>query len=117
MEHLPHYERQTRPWGNFERFTANEPSTIKILTLSAGQSLSLQSHEHRDEFWKILSGSGVVELRQERHEARTGDTYWCERGTKHLIEAGPEGLQFLEIAFGEFDENDIKRFDDRYGRV
>ena len=39
--------RDERPWGAFERFTLNEPSTVKIITVNAGQTLSLQRHEHR----------------------------------------------------------------------
>jgi hypothetical protein len=33
------------------------------------------------------------------------------------VAGGPEGLIFLEIALGEFDENDITRFEDNYGRA
>lgn len=117
MEHLPNYERQIRPWGNFERYTLNEPSTVKVLTVDAGQATSLQVHSNRDEFWKILAGSGMVTVGDKRLEAHIHDTFECPRGTQHQIEGGPEGIQFLEIAFGAFDENDIARLSDRYGRV
>ena len=116
MEHLPHYEKQNRPWGSFERFTLNEPSTVKVVSINAGEVISLQTHARRDEFWKILSGSGTVTNNSTRLLAHSGGAFWNERGAKHRIEAGPEGLQFLEIAFGEFDEQDIKRLEDRYGR-
>ena len=62
-------------------------------------------------------GWKTVELGAENSPAHTGDTFWCPHGIKHRISSGYEGLQWLEIAFGEFDENDIKRFDDRYGRA
>jgi len=117
MEGLTNYEREERPWGNFERFTLNEQTTVKILTINPGESVSLQTHEHRDEFWRIIRGSGAVRIGETQHEARVGDTFWCARGSKHKIEGGPEGIQWLEISFGAFDESDITRLEDKYGRV
>lgn len=117
MEGLSNYEKEIRPWGNFERFTLNESTTVKIVTVNAGEGISLQTHKHRDEFWRILSGSGTVTLDSLEHEARPGDTFFCKRGMRHRVEGGPEGLVFLEIAFGDFDEGDITRLEDRYGRT
>ncbi|HEY4501282.1 MAG TPA: hypothetical protein VJI70_03425 [Candidatus Paceibacterota bacterium] len=50
MEGLTNYKIEERPWGNFERFTLNEKTTVKIITVNAGESISLQTHENRDEF-------------------------------------------------------------------
>ena len=117
MEHLSNYEKEIRPWGNFERFTLNEPSTVKIISVSPNQELSLQQHEHRDEEWRILQGSGTITIGEVKKLVSQGEDFFVGRGEKHRIAAGPTGLQFLEIAFGAFDENDIKRFEDRYGRT
>ncbi|MFA5744762.1 MAG: phosphomannose isomerase type II C-terminal cupin domain [Candidatus Paceibacterota bacterium] len=117
MEHLTHYEKVERPWGNFERFTQNEQTTVKILTVNAGESFSLQTHEHRDEFWRVIKGSGIVHIEEEDIEAREGDTFFIPQHTAHRAVGGPDGLSFLEIAFGNFDENDIERLEDKYGRV
>lgn len=117
MEGLSNYEKEIRPWGNFERFTLNEPSTIKIITVNAGEAISLQTHEHRDEFWRVIAGSGVIHIGDTDHQASVGQSYFSPRGSKHRVEGGSEGLQFLEIALGSFDEKDIIRFEDKYGRV
>lgn len=117
MEGLSNYEKEIRPWGNFERFTLNESTTVKIVTVNAGEAISLQTHEHRDEFWKVLTGSGVIRIGTVEHDARPGETYFSLRGSEHRVEGGPEGLSFLEIAFGEFDEHDIHRLEDKYGRA
>ena len=111
------YNREDRPWGNFERFTFNEPSTVKIITMLPGQSLSLQQHEHRDEEWKILRGGGKVTVGSKVSPVKPGDEFFVARGTQHRVEAGEEGLQFLEVAIGEFNEQDIVRFEDKYGRT
>ncbi len=117
MEGLPNYEAESRPWGAFERFTLNQPSTVKILIVKAGEAFSLQTHEHRDEFWRVISGSGTVFLNDDALPAEPGASFYCPRGTKHRAEAGTADLVFLEIAFGDFDETDITRLQDNYGRI
>lgn len=117
MEGLSNYEKEIRPWGNFERFTLNEPCTVKIITVSPNQELSLQQHEHRDEEWKMLRGSGIVTVNDIKTEVKPGDEFRVLRGEKHRVASGPDGLQFLEIAFGQFDEKDIIRLADDYGRA
>ncbi len=114
--HAAHYVEQ-RPWGSFERFTLNEPSTVKIITIKPNQALSLQQHAHRDESWRILDGSGTVEVGGTQSAVAQGQDFFVARGTKHRIAAGAEGLQVLEVAHGQFDEDDITRFDDKYGRA
>ena len=117
MEGLTHYEKEERPWGNFERFTLNEKTTVKIVTVNPGEAISLQTHVHRDEFWRVIRGSGTVRIGQTDRRAQPGDSFLSPRGAEHRVEGGPEGLSFLEIAFGDFDENDITRLEDKYGRV
>jgi len=117
MEGLVHYEKEERPWGGFERFTLNEQTTVKIMTVNAGEAFSLQTHEHRDEFWKILKGSGTIYIGEKESEAHEGDTFFVPRHVEHRVTGGPEGIVYLEIAFGDFSEADITRLDDRYGRT
>ena len=116
MEGLAQYEKEERPWGGFERFTLNEKTTVKIHTVAPDQSLSLQTHEHRDEFWRVLRGSGTFQIGDNGIEAREGDSHFCPRGTPHRLSAGAGGMTVLEIAFGDFEEGDITRLEDRYGR-
>jgi mannose-1-phosphate guanylyltransferase/mannose-1-phosphate guanylyltransferase/mannose-6-phosphate isomerase len=114
---LSEYQKEQRPWGYFERFTKNEKSTVKILSLNPDQEFSLQEHEHRTEFWKIISGDGTVTVGDKSLEANAGDEFLVEPKQLHRAKAGSEGLKILEIAFGEFDEEDIERVEDDYGRV
>lgn len=116
MEGLPSYERDIRPWGEYERFTLNEPSTVKIISVKPGEAFSLQTHEHRSEFWRVVSGAGNITVGSEVHAAKTGDHFMVKQGEVHRAEGGPEGLVFVEVAFGKFDEGDIKRLEDKYGR-
>ena len=106
-----------RPWGDFRQFTLNEISTVKIITIKAGESLSLQYHNHRDEFWKILEGQPEVTIDDKIIQANEGDEFNISKKENHRIKAGDKGVKFLEIASGKFDENDIIRLEDKYGRV
>lgn len=108
---------EDRPWGSFDRFTENELSTVKILHANPGAKLSLQRHEHRSEWWKILEGDGFVEINGEHRNVKTGDEIEIPVGTTHRIGGGEHGIAWLEIALGEFDENDIERLEDDYGRI
>jgi mannose-6-phosphate isomerase-like protein (cupin superfamily) len=117
MEGLSNYEKEIRPWGNFERFTLNEATTVKIITVNAGEAISFQTHAHRDEFWRVLAGSGIIQIGQLHHDAVPGQDYFSPRGSEHRIEGGHDGLSILEIAFGDFDETDIVRLEDKYGRA
>jgi len=113
---LSHYYKEQRPWGNFERLTLNETSTVKIITVNPGEEFSLQTHAHRDEYWRIMHGSGEVTIGTLVRDAKPDDNYSVMRGVPHRVKAGPQGITFVEIALGDFDENDITRLEDKYGR-
>jgi mannose-6-phosphate isomerase len=108
--------RDERPWGRFERLTFNEPSTVKIITVSPGQRLSLQRHRNRDELWVILDEGAVVEIDGHRSEPRVGERLLIRAGQTHRLGSSGPGVRVLEVAFGDFDEDDIERLEDAYGR-
>jgi len=107
---------EKRPWGAFEEFCRNEACTVKIITVNAGEELSLQYHRHRDEFWKILQGRPKLVIGGKTITGKEGDEFFVTKGTKHRITADSSDAKILEIAFGKFDENDIVRLEDRYKR-
>jgi mannose-6-phosphate isomerase len=106
-----------RPWGRFTRLTHNESTTVKVITVEPGHRLSLQRHTHRDELWVVLDGPVTAVVGAEQITAPAGDRVWIPRGTAHRmanLSSGP--VRVLEIAFGDFDEADIERLADDYGR-
>src|SRR3989338_10320789 len=107
---------ETRPWGKFEQFTQGEPSTVKILTINPRQALSLQYHQRRTEFWKVISGRAKVTVGDIVSSAREGDEFFIAQGQNHRIQSGSLAIKVLEISFGDFDENDIVRLEDKYNR-
>jgi mannose-6-phosphate isomerase-like protein (cupin superfamily) len=110
-------DSEKRPWGMFERFCENETCTVKTMDIRAGAELSLQYHRNRDEFWKILSGEAIVTVGEQAKKGEEGDEFHIPRRTRHRIKACGSAVKVLEISFGEFDESDVVRLEDRYGRA
>ncbi|HJS81732.1 MAG TPA: phosphomannose isomerase type II C-terminal cupin domain [Nitrososphaera sp.] len=107
---------EKRPWGHFERYTLNEPCTVKMVYLDGGKRLSLQYHNNRSEFWKVIKGPVKVQLNDDVKVLQTGDSITIPMKAVHrLIGAGTDGV-ILEISKGEFDESDIVRLEDDYKR-
>jgi|SRR3989344_6084242 len=104
-----------RPWGKFEEYAHNEKVTVKIITVKKGGILSLQSHKHRKELWVALD-LGLTAVIGKKKKLRVGQMMWIPKGAKHRIMSS-RNARFLEISFGKFDENDIRRYEDVYGRA
>jgi mannose-6-phosphate isomerase len=105
-----------RPWGSFRQYCLNEPTTVKLISVHQGGTLSLQRHRQRDELWIVLDDGLIVEIEGERYEAVAGDEFFIPKGTIHRVSAPDRDARFVEVAFGAFDEDDIERLEDRYGR-
>jgi mannose-1-phosphate guanylyltransferase/mannose-6-phosphate isomerase len=118
LDHRPPSIKVDKPWGSFKRYTHNLASTVKIITVAPGGTLSRQYHHHRDELWVVLDPGARVELDGEVVEPEVGEELFVPRWTVHRLSAeGDEPVRILEVSFGEFDEGDIVRLDDVYGRV
>ena len=119
MDHRPPSIKVDKPWGRFEQYTHNLPSTVKIITVAPGGTLSRQYHHRRDELWVVLDPGARVELDGRVLSPGVGEKLYIPRGTVHRLSAseGEEPVRIMEISFGEFDEGDIVRLDDAYGRA
>ena len=106
-----------RPWGQFRQFTKGTAATVKTITVRPGQELSLQYHKHRTEFWHVISGRPRLTIGAKTKNAKPGDEVVVKPRALHRISAGKTPVVILEIAFGAFNEKDIVRVKDRYGRV
>ncbi len=116
MALLNNRDREDRPWGSFERFTLAEPVTVKILRVAPEKRLSLQYHHARAEFWRVIEGDGTVTIGSIDHQAHVGDEFEIPIGTEHRLAGGENGIAVLELVLGTFDEGDIVRVADDFGR-
>ena len=118
MDHRPPSKKVDKPWGGFEQYTHNLPCTVKIITVAPGGTLSRQYHRMRDELWVTLDAGARVELDGSVLHPEPGERLFIPRETVHRLSAPGDGpVRILEISFGEFDEDDIVRLEDVYGRV
>lgn len=109
-----------RPWGGFIKFIDNKPCTVKILQIKKGESLSLQSHKLREEFWYLISGKIKVTIgknlkKLQKKILKEGEFIKIPKKVLHRAE-GQENSKILEISTGKFKEGDETRYWDKYGR-
>ena len=104
--------RKTR-WGYDQVLATGEGFKIKLLHLEPTRTTSLQYHEHRDEYWVVLNGFGVVIVEGESMYVETGDTIRVNKTIQHKIIADSVSpLEILEIQTGEIcEETDIIRLE------
>jgi len=111
------YEEQ-RPWGGFRQYTHNKVSTVKVITVNPGKRVSLQSHNHREELWIALTDGLEITLDDRTWRLRQWEETFVPCGAKHRMGCvGEEPARWLEVSFGEFDETDIVRYEDDFGRT
>jgi mannose-6-phosphate isomerase len=107
-----------KPWGEEVWFAETDLYAGKLLKVDAGQRLSIQFHEHKDETSYLLSGRMLVlqgpsaEVLVSR-EVEPGATWRNEPGVVHSIEAIEDSV-VIEVSSPEVD--DVVRLADRYGR-
>ncbi|MSU54917.1 MAG: cupin domain-containing protein [Candidatus Taylorbacteria bacterium] len=107
---------EKRPWGEFRQYTENESVTVKTIFVKHGEGLSLQYHHKRSEFWRVIFGNPEIVIGQKKIYAKKGDEFVIPTEKVHRLSAPHDDVEILEIASGRFDEGDIVRLEDRYGR-
>lgn len=108
------------PWGYSWVLAQNRDRvTAKLLTVYPGESLSLQRHQHRDELWMVVAGQPHVQIGTDRWRAWQWSMYEIPAGVTHRlwVMKGDQPAKVVELAFGTFDDEDIERLDDVYGRA
>ncbi len=110
--------RIDKPWGYELIWAEAEHYVGKVLFVRAGQALSLQYHEHKDESWLVQEGRASLELGLEGGdlnvvEIKAGDAFRYRPFTVHRVTA-IEDTTILEVSTPHLD--DVVRLDDRYGR-
>jgi len=110
--------RVEKPWGWELIWAETEHYVGKLLFIRAGEALSLQYHEVKDESWLIHEGRARLELGEvggelELVEIGPGDTFRYRAGTLHRATALEDTLVH-EVSTPHLD--DVVRLEDRYGR-
>jgi mannose-6-phosphate isomerase-like protein (cupin superfamily) len=110
--------RVEKPWGWELIWAETEHYVGKLLFIRAGEALSLQYHEQKDESWLVREGRARLELGEvggelEAVEIEHGDAFRYRPGTVHRVTALEDTL-VVEVSTPHLD--DVVRLEDRYGR-
>ena len=88
-----------KSWGSFQILDI-EPGSLTIkVTLNPGHRMNYHSHDHRDEVWTVLSGTGKVIVDGMEHPVQAGDVVTMQAGCRHTILAETE-LKVMEVQLG-----------------
>ena len=107
-----------KPWGWELVWAETDAYVGKLLFIRAGESLSLQYHELKDESWLVQEGRARLELGDvggelEAIEIAPGDAFHFRPRTVHRVTALEDAL-VIEVSTTQLD--DVVRLEDRYGR-
>ena len=108
-----------RPWGHYDSVDAGPRYQVKRINVMPGAKLSVQMHHHRAEHWIVVSGTARVSLDGVDHLLTENESIYLPLGAVHALEnPGKIALELIEVQVGSYlGEDDIVRFDDRYGRA
>jgi mannose-1-phosphate guanylyltransferase / mannose-6-phosphate isomerase len=108
-----------RPWGSYTVLEDSDDCKVKRLVVKPGQVLSLQLHHQRSEHWTVVKGRAKVTVGDKEIMLETNQSVEIPVNTKHRLEnTTDQPIALIEVQCGSyFGEDDIVRFEDRYGRV
>ena len=108
-----------RPWGKYDSIDSGPRYQVKCITVKPNEKLSVQMHHHRAEHWIVVSGTAKVIVDGKEMLVTENESVYVPLGTIHCLEnPGKVDLEMIEVQVGSYlGEDDIVRFEDRYGRT
>ncbi len=108
-----------RPWGKYDSVDMGERFQVKRITVKPGAKLSVQMHHHRAEHWIVVSGTAKVTIDDKAILLTENQSAYIPVGAVHALEnPGKLPLEMIEVQSGSYlGEDDIVRFEDKYGRI
>ena len=118
QEHVNHREVY-RPWGMYDSIDNGHRYQVKRITVKPGAKLSVQMHHHRAEHWIVVSGTAKVTNGERTYLVCENESTYIPIGQIHALEnPGVINLELIEVQSGSYlGEDDIVRFEDKYGRA
>jgi mannose-1-phosphate guanylyltransferase len=107
-----------RPWGKYDSIDFGDRYQVKRITVRPGAKLSVQMHHHRAEHWIVVSGTARVTNGEQTFLLSENESTYIPVGVVHALEnPGKVDLELIEVQTGSYlGEDDIVRFQDKYGR-
>lgn len=116
-EYVSHREVY-RPWGMYDSIDQGQRYQVKRISVKPGGKLSVQMHHHRAEHWVVVSGTAKVFNKDKTYFVTENESTFIPIGQVHSLEnPGKVPLELIEVQSGSYlGEDDIVRFEDKYGR-
>lgn len=113
-----HHRDVYRPWGKYDSVDTGNRFQVKRITVKPGAKLSVQMHYHRAEHWIVVSGTAKVRNGDNEILLTENQSTYIPVGEIHSLEnPGRVPLELIEVQSGSYlGEDDIVRFEDKYGR-
>jgi len=105
-----------KPWGSIKAYALNQPCTVKLITVEAGQETSLHYHKLRDDMWIILDDGLEVTIGGQVSLPAEGEEFMVPAMGMHKLRSLGKRGRVLEIDIGFTSEDDNYRINDSYGR-
>ena len=112
------YTKTHKPWGTYEIICSGPEFQIKLISIKANSSISLQKHQYRAEHWLVIRGKAKVTRDKENFTLTENQSTFIPKGILHRLENDSEDdLEILEVQIGPYlEEDDIIRVEDKYHR-
>lgn len=114
---MPETTEVSRPWGHFAQYVNNAECTVSLMEVAPGQRLSLQSHTGRGELWIVIDDGALIQIGETAAHYKAGDRVWIPVEEHHRLSNDTDKtIRVLEVAFGNWQQDDITRYADDYNR-
>ncbi len=120
------HQQVYRPWGHYRTMVLTDSFQVKEIVVNPGGKLSLQMHHHRAEHWVVVQGTAQVTQGEGHGDISNlrsfllseDESTYIPLGTVHRLEnPGVIPLKLIEVQTGSYlGEDDIVRYNDKYGR-
>lgn len=89
-----------KSWGTYTVVDVQPGSMTVKISMKPGQQMSYHLHNHREEVWTVVSGTGKAIIDDEEKVIKTGDVITVKAGCKHMVKA-TTALDMIEVQLGK----------------
>lgn len=89
-----------KSWGTYTVVDVQPGSMTVKISMKPNQQMSYHLHNHREEVWTVVSGTGKAIIDDEEKVIKTGDVITVKAGCKHMVKA-TTALDMIEVQLGK----------------
>jgi len=91
-----------RPWMWFETIALGPQFQVKRIVVNSAAALSLQSHNHRSEYWVVIEGAAKITIDDDVKLLKVGQSVYIPLGAIHRLKnPGIVPITRIEVQTGK----------------